>query len=152
VTSPILAQKDGFLIDTDPAATDMDVVTGFLAKSYWARGLSREVIERSIRNSMVWNLRENAGGAQIGFARAVSDRVRFAWLSDVFVLETHRGRSLGFFLVKEVLGDPRVVDVERWLLGTRDMHPLYRRFGFEDAPAGRYMVRSRRAGQKAPTV
>lgn len=141
----VLARHAGYLIDTDPAATDMEVVTGFLAASYWARGLARDTVERSIRNAMVWNLRDEADGRQVGFARAVSDTVRFAWLSDVFVLEAARGRGLGLFLMQTVLADPRVAEVERWLLGTRDMHPLYRRFGFEDAPAGRYMIRSRRS-------
>ncbi|MDX1540592.1 MAG: GNAT family N-acetyltransferase [Geminicoccaceae bacterium] len=139
----VLVRRHGCLIDTEPATTDLELVTSVLAGSYWAAGLSREVLERSIRHALVWNLREDAGGAQLGFARVVTDTVRFAWLSDVFIIERARGRGLGRFLVETVLPDPRVAAVERWLLATRDMHPLYRQFGFEDVPDGRYMVRAR---------
>lgn len=139
----VLARQDGFTIDTERAATDLDVVCGFLANAWWTAGMPRATIERAVRASLVWNLRVEASGAQVGFARAVTDGVRFGWLSDVFVLDEFRGRGLGAFLVGAVLSDPRVGDVGRWLLATRDVHPLYRRFGFEDAPAGRYMVRSR---------
>ena len=140
----VAARRDGFLIDTDPAAVDLDLVTGFLRQSYWASGVPPDVLERSIRNALVWSLKQEAGGVQVGFARVVTDLARFAWLSDVFVLEAFRGRGLGRFLVGTVLEDPRLREVPRWMLGTRDMHPLYRRFGFEDAPEGRYMVLIRR--------
>lgn len=139
----VLARRDGFAIDNDPAATDLDAVCSFLARAWWSAELPRATLEASVRNALVWNLRVEASGAQVGFARAVTDCVRFGWLSDVFVLEPYRGRGLGAFLLGTLLADPRVAEVERWLLATRDVHPLYRRFGFVDAPAGRYMVRTR---------
>jgi GNAT superfamily N-acetyltransferase len=70
----------------------------------------------------------------------LTDRARVAWLSDVFVVDEYRGHGLGKWLVETIMADPRLSPVGRWLLATRDAHDLYRRFGWEDAPADRYMV------------
>lgn len=135
-------RRGGFAIATDPAATDLDVVCGFLESSYWARGLPRELLERSVRGALVYNLIDESRGRQVGFARVVTDRARIALLSDVFVLEEYRGRGLGKWLVQTVQDDPRLATVRRWILATDDAHGLYRQHGWEDVPLGRYMHRS----------
>jgi GNAT superfamily N-acetyltransferase len=137
-------RRAGFVISTDPAATDLVQVCGFLASTYWAKDVPRQVLEQSIRTALVYNLIDQASGRQVGFARVVSDRARFAWLSDVFVLEAYRGQGLGAWLVQTVLDDPRLAQVGRFLLATADAHGLYRRHGWQDAPPGRYMTLERR--------
>lgn len=133
-------RRAGFTIAADPAATDLDLVCGFLATSYWATGLAREVLERSIEGALVYNLIKDASCRQVGFARVVTDQARVAWLSDVFVLESHRGRGLGRWLVQTVMDDPRLAAVRRWMLATDDAHGLYRQLGWQEAPAGHYMT------------
>jgi GNAT superfamily N-acetyltransferase len=141
MTEPYRAwRRDGFVISTDPAATDLDQVCNFLATTYWAKGLPRHVVEGSIRAALVYNLIDEANGRQAGFARVVSDLTRFAWLSDVFVLEAYRGKGLGGWLVQTVLDDSRLALVGRFLLATADAHRLYRRLGWEDVRPGRYMA------------
>lgn len=98
------AERDGYIVSDDPAKLDLDLVCGFLAGSYWARDTPRETIRRSIENSRAFGLYR--GGEQAGFARAVTDYARFAYLADVFVLEAHRGRGLGAWLVECVLHRP----------------------------------------------
>jgi GNAT superfamily N-acetyltransferase len=136
-------RQGGFVIATDPAATDLDVVCGFLEGSYWAKGVPREVLERSVRAALVYNLIDEARGCQVGFARVVTDHARMAWLSDVFVLDAYRARGLGKWLVQTVQDDPRLATIRRWVLATDDAHGLYRQHGWEDAPPGRYMHRHR---------
>jgi GNAT superfamily N-acetyltransferase len=138
-----LARQGAFLITSDPAATDIDLVCGFLHGTYWARDIPREALERSIRTALAYNLLDQTEGRQIGFARVVTDEVRFAWLSDVFVLDPYRGRGLARWLVRTALDDPRLRAVGRWLLATQDAHGLYRRLGFEDVNPGRYMLLTR---------
>jgi GNAT superfamily N-acetyltransferase len=133
-------RRAGFVISTDPAATDLDQVCGFLATTYWAKDIPRETLEQSIRAALPYNLIEAASGRQVGFARVVTDQTRFAWLSDVFVLEAYRGRGLGKWLAQAVLDDPRLARVNRFLLATADAHGLYREQGWRDAPPGRYMI------------
>jgi GNAT superfamily N-acetyltransferase len=133
-------RRAGFTIATDPATTDLDVVCSFLASSYWAEGLPRTVLERSIAGALVYNLIEDGSERQVGFARVVTDHARIAWLSDVFVLESHRGCGLGCWLVRSVMDDPRLQGVRRWVLATDDAHGLYRQFGWQDAPQGLYMT------------
>jgi N-acetylglutamate synthase-like GNAT family acetyltransferase len=116
-------------VDTDPSRLDMGVIHGFLAQSYWARGIPRALVERAVRNSLCFGLYE--GERQVGFARVVSDQATFAYLADVFVLESHRGRGLSKILVAAVVADPRLQGLRRWMLATRDAHGLYARFGFE---------------------
>ena len=123
-----------YTISTDPARLDLDVVHGFLARSYWATGRSRERVERAIAGSLPFGLYHRTG--QVGFARVVTDRVVIAFLADVFVLEAHRGKGLGKWLVEVATGTPDLQKVRRWLLGTRDAHGLYRQFGFTDPEPG----------------
>jgi len=117
-----------FRISDAPDEIDLDFVHQFLASSYWARGISKETVERSIRHALVFGLYR--GGRPIGFARAVTDRATFAYLADVFVSESERGQGLGAWLVETVLQHPELRGLRRWMLATRDAHALYRRFGF----------------------
>jgi GNAT superfamily N-acetyltransferase len=130
-------------ISSDPARLDRDVIFRYLSEeSYWARGRSREVIDRGIDNSIVFGA--YLGDEQVGFARAVSDRATFAWLADVFVLPGHRSHGLGKRLVEAALGHPELDGVLRWMLGTADAHELYRRYGFTEVQGEtRFMARER---------
>jgi GNAT superfamily N-acetyltransferase len=132
---------DGYEISTDPERLDRHAVWRFLRTSYWANGIDLDRVARSIENSLSFGLYAPDGG-QAGFARAVSDRVRFAWLGDVFVLEAHRRKGLGVWLVETVLSHPDLADL-RILLGTADAHGLYSRFGFVPIEPDRMMERRR---------
>ena len=116
-------------ISTDPARLDLDVVHGFLAgSSYWATGISREVVERAVRHSLCFGA--YAGDGQVGFARVVTDHATYAYVSDVFVLPSHRGRGVGKRLMAAIVAHPELQGLRRWHLATRDAHGLYRQFGF----------------------
>ena len=115
-------------ITTDPAALDVALIHRYLTGSYWAAGIPLETVRRSIEGSLNFGLFE--GDAQIGFARLVTDRATFAWLADVFVLESHRGRGLSKWLMETVIAHPDLQGLRRWVLATRDAHGLYARYGF----------------------
>lgn len=132
-------RRDGYEISTDPERLDLDAIWGFLRTSYWASGIDREVVKRALDNSLAFGLFA-PDGSQAGFARAVTDRARFAWLADVFVLDRHRGRGLGVWLVETVLAHPELAGIQ-WVLRTADAHGLYERFGFRAADASRMMER-----------
>ena len=117
-----------FTISTDPSRLDVDMIHGFLTRSYWAEGRSRERVARAIAHSLPFGLYHPTG--QVGFARVVTDHVVVAYLADVFVLEAQRGKGLGTWLVETVVGAPELGKLRRWILGTRDAHGLYRKFGF----------------------
>jgi len=116
-------------ISTDAARMDVDAVHAFLAQTYWARGIPRETVARAMAHSLCFGVFD--GGAQVGFARVVTDQATFAYLADVYLLESHRGRGLARRLVQAVLAHPRLQGLRRWLLVTRDAHALYRQQGFE---------------------
>jgi GNAT superfamily N-acetyltransferase len=137
----VRALGDGYELDDDRDRVDVDAVHRFLAEeSYWAKGRTREHVERLVREaSCVVGL--YLGGAQVGFCRAVSDDTSFAYLADVYVLPEHRGRGLGEELVREMV-DRGPYAQRAWLLHTSDMHPLYRKLGFA-APSPKVMERPR---------
>jgi N-acetylglutamate synthase-like GNAT family acetyltransferase len=143
-----IARRDGFEISTDQARLDLDLVCGFLQGSYWAEGIPREKLEASFRNARAFGVYAEEG-AQVGFARVVTDGVRFAYLSDLFILENLRGKGLGKWLMEAICAHDRLADVERWFLITRDAQDFYRPLGFEDAPEGIVMLRS---ALKEPSV
>ena len=133
-------RRGEYTITTDPARVDLDVVHGFLAASYWAKDIPREVVRRSIEHSLNFSLWH--GPDQVGFSRVITDYATFAYLGDVFVLEPHRGRGLSKWMMEVVVGHPRLQGFRRWVLLTRDAHGLYRQFGFAAiAVPERYMER-----------
>ena len=123
-------EKNGFEISTDAGRLDHDAIHEFLRRSYWAAGIPREMLDRSIEHALCFGLYE--GPRQIGFARVITDRATFAYLSDVYVLEEYRGRGLATWLMEAVLAYPDLQGLRRWMLATQDAHGLYRKVGFRD--------------------
>jgi GNAT superfamily N-acetyltransferase len=121
----------GIVVTTDPSRLDLDAVHGFLTQSYWARGIPREVVVRAVENSLCFGAFD--GERQVGFARVVTDRATFAYVCDVFVLESERGRGVGKCLMRAIKAHPELQALRRWTLSTRDAHGLYEQFGFQGA-------------------
>ena len=104
--------------------------------------MPREVFDRSLEHSLCFALRDQEGTLQ-GFARAVTDRATFAYLTDVFVPTETRGRGAGKFLIDAILAHPELLHLKRWMLATRNAHGLYAQFGFGELPnPSRFMVRN----------
>ncbi len=121
-------RRDTYLISTDAARLDLNVVHTFLRESYWASGIPLEVVKRSIEYSLSFGLYHE--DRQIGFARVITDYATFAYVCDVFVLESYQGQGLGTWLMQVIMEHPDLQGLRRWILATRDAHELYRKFGF----------------------
>lgn len=120
--------KGTYSISANPKRLDLDAIHGFLSRSFWAKGIPKKLVAKSIRNSLcfgVFHQRE-----QVGFARVVTDRATYAYLCDVYILESHRGKGLSKRLVEAVMAHPDLQGLRRFQLVTRDAHGLYKRFGF----------------------
>jgi GNAT superfamily N-acetyltransferase len=132
---------DGLELDDSKDRIDRTEVHRFISEvSYWGEGRPRETQDRLIDEaSRVVGLYD--GNRQIGFCRAFTDGLAAAYLADVYVLEEYRGRGLGEELVREIVENGPDAGV-KWLLHTTDMHPLYRKFGFEEP---NYKVMERRS-------
>jgi GNAT superfamily N-acetyltransferase len=123
-----LWSQGDYEISTDPARIDVELVYEFLTNSYWAKGISLETVQRSIENSILFGVYH--GPQQVGFARVISDCATFAYLADVFILPSHRGRGLSRWLMECIVGHPDLQGLRRWMLATRDAHGLYQQYGF----------------------
>jgi GNAT superfamily N-acetyltransferase len=127
--------RGDYTISTDPSRLDVDVIHSFLRTAYWAgEHLPREIVERSIENSLCFGVyvdgAQAPSPAQVGFARAITDYATFAYVADVFILPEHRGKKLGVWLMECVASHPRLQNLRRWMLGTRDAHTLYEKTGW----------------------
>ena len=122
-------QRGEYSISTDRARLNLDLIHNYLStETYWATGRSREVVERSIENSLSFGIYK--AGEQVGFARIVTDYATFGWVADVFVLPDHRGQGLSKWLMEVILAHPQLQGFRRWVLSTKDAHGVYGRFGF----------------------
>ncbi len=122
-------QQGEYEIDTDASRLDIPLIHSFLSEStYWAKGRPIEVVRRSIRNSIPFGVYSSSG--QVGFSRVITDYATFAWIADVFIVPEHRGKGLSKWLMKTILEHPELQGFRRWVLGTRDAHGLYAKFGF----------------------
>jgi len=123
-------RRGEYVISTDPSLLDLDVVHGFLQRTYWAAERPLETLKRSVEGSLNFGLYRAKDRRQVGFARVVTDFATFAWLCDVFIDEAHRGQGLGVWLVETVVEHPELHRLRLWMLGTRDAHGLYEKIGF----------------------
>jgi GNAT superfamily N-acetyltransferase len=117
-----------FLLSTDPQRLDLNVIHSFLTDCYWAKGIPFEVVARSIQNSLCFGVYTQ--DKQVAFARVISDFATYAYVGDVFVLESFRGHGLGKWMMESIMQHPRLQGLRRWSLVTNDAHDLYAQFGF----------------------
>ena len=121
-------KRGEYAISSEPGRLDLEVVHDFLTNSYWAKGVSEELVRRSIEYSLCFGVYHEQ--TQVGFARVITDRATFAYLADVFIVEQHRGHGLGKWLIETIVTHPELSGLRRWILVTRDAHDLYRQYGF----------------------
>jgi len=130
----------GYEVSTDPARIDIDYVHRYLSReSYWAGAIPRDVVARSIANALSFGLYD-PDGAQVGFARVITDRATFAWLADVFIDPAAQGLGLGKGLMDVVVAHPDLQGLRRFMLVTADAHGLYERYGFAAIPKPEMMM------------
>ena len=137
VYSLVEERRGEYWLTTDVARMDVDAIHGYLTRVYWSEGIPRDVVERSMKNSLCFGL--FCGAEQVGFARVITDYATFAYVADVFVLEQHRGRGLATWLMQFVMKHPRLQGLRRWALATRDAHGLYEKVGFRLLNPDRWM-------------
>jgi GNAT superfamily N-acetyltransferase len=126
---PVNANHGEYQMSTDRQRIDIAAVHAFLTQSYWSPGIPRGVVERAIENSLCFGV--YFGAQQVGFARVITDKATFAYLADVFIIESHRGKGLSTWLMEFVTAHEELQGLRRFLLATKDAHALYAKFGFE---------------------
>jgi GNAT superfamily N-acetyltransferase len=138
-------RDDGYTVTDDRASLDVPLIHRWLSEeSYWAKGCTVEAVAKSIERSVSLGCFSPLG-AQVGFARWVTDGATFGWLCDVFVDDDFRGQGLGKFIVKTAVDHPEIQSIRLLLLGTSDAHELYRRVGFVEVPEPQRWMELRRA-------
>lgn len=122
--------KQGYLFTTDKSKMNIGIIHQFLCEqSYWAKGIPKTIVETSITHSLCHGiLHENN---LVAFARVITDQATFAILVDVFVLKSHRGKGLSKWLTEEVLANPKLKTIRKFILNTDTAQSLYARFGFK---------------------
>lgn len=137
VENGLWIKEDGFYISNNKEFLDPSAIHQYLKNEayWWDEGVTFEIINELIRNSTLCygiyeGNPEKGQGKQAGFARVVSDLVRFSWLGDVFVLPQYRGKGLSKWLIETIVSHPRLKGTN-FMLATQDAHTLYSRFGFE---------------------
>lgn len=122
---------DGYEMSTDPARLDAELIHQWLSlDAYWALGRSREKHDKAVANSLNFGVYDSASGAQVGYARVVTDQATFAWLCDVYIAPAVRGTGLGTALVTAVRDHLAPLGLRRILLCTADAHGVYAKVGF----------------------
>lgn len=123
-------ENQGYCISTDPGLLDVTLIHSFLStESYWNQGVPLEKVQRCIRHSLNFGLYHQ--GQQVGYARVISDFTAIAYLGDVFILSSHRGKGLGKWLIAAIMDHEALQGLRRWILLTKDAHGLYAQNGWQ---------------------
>ncbi len=120
----------GYTLSTHQSDMDFSTIHEFLKSSYWAKGIPQDTLQTALDNSLCFGVFTQEG-LQVGFARVVTDYATFGYLSDVFVVPSHRGKGLCQWLLQAVFEHPQLQNFRRFMLATADAHGLYSRFGFK---------------------
>ncbi|OBT12118.1 GNAT family acetyltransferase [Vibrio sp. UCD-FRSSP16_10] len=120
----------GFKISTNPNELDFEFIYQFISESYWAKGIPKQTLHKALSNSLCFAV-FNDRGEQVGFARLITDKATFAYLADVFIIESYQGLGLSKWLVQTIIEHPDLQGLRRMLLATKDAHSLYAQFGFK---------------------
>jgi GNAT superfamily N-acetyltransferase len=122
--------KDNYTISTDKSRLDADAIHDYLCNhSYWAKGRTMENVLRTIEHSICFGLYH--GREQVGFARVITDYTTFGYLADVYILPGHRAKGLAQWMMEVIIKHPQLQGLRRFMLATKDAHPLYEKFGFK---------------------
>ena len=134
-------ERDGLLLSTDRSKVDVPGMLHMLLHSHWGGAMTKERLERAMENSICVGVYDVAqSGVQLAFARVVTDLATYAYLTDVIVAESARGRGIGTWMVETIVEHPDLQGLRRMALFTRDAKGLYERFGFStDPPQSVYM-------------
>lgn len=122
-------RREDYLITTDKSKIDIEYVHQFLGNTYWAKNIPLDTFQRCINGSICYSVFHLT--KQVGFARVVTDEATFAYLADVFIDENYRGKGLSRWLMEVIMAQPSLQGLRRFMLGTRDAHGLYEKFGFK---------------------
>lgn len=139
-------RREGLLISTDRKKLDVELIYQFLTnEAYWSPSVSKDKVMRQLKHALCFGLytENNERRQQLGFARVVTDYTNFAHVADVFILEPHRGRGLGTWLMQSVLAHPELQGLKEWTLQTRDAHGFYKQFGFAGPSSLEYRLSMR---------
>lgn len=120
----------GYQLSSSQQDMDIDVIHSFISSSYWAEGIPRETMQIAIDNSLCFGV-FTEDNTQVAFARMITDCATFAYLSDVFVLDNHRGKGISKWLMHAIISHPKLQRIRRMVLATSDAHGLYEQFGFK---------------------
>ncbi len=121
--------KKNYYINSDKSQLDIEVIHLFLTNSYWAKNIPKKVVQTAIDNSLCFGVYDNKKH-QVGFARVITDKATFAYLSDVFILPKHRQQGLSKLLISEIQQHPELHNIRRFMLATADAHKLYQQYQF----------------------
>lgn len=133
--------KSKILITTDKSKFNFPLIYQYITNSYWSKGISLEKVKKSIENSYCYGIFLDS--KQIGFARIITDFSSFAYLLDVFILDEYQNMGFGKKLLNSIFNDPKLVEVKKWMLATKDAHLLYKKYGFEELinSDNKYMIK-----------
>lgn len=133
-----------YTISDDKTRLDIDIIGGFLSRSYWANERPIEKTQKAIEHSLCYGVYDQ--NRQIGFARVITDGATMYYLCDVFIDEQYRGQGIGKKLVETIINSEALQGING-LLGTKDAHSLYESYGFNRV-ADRFMRRAAVAEQR----
>ena len=123
-------QQGEYIISTDRRKLNIEVIHGYLKNAYWSKNKPKALVQKSIKGSICFGVYHNK--QQVGFARVITDLTTFGYLADVFIVPDYQGKGLGKLLIKTIMECPDLQGFRGWLLGTRDAHGLYAKYGFRE--------------------
>ncbi|GAA4886274.1 GNAT family N-acetyltransferase [Flaviramulus aquimarinus] len=124
----MIALDDNIYFSSDFDDMDLALIYKFVKNSYWGESRTFEEQKTASKNTINFGLFHNK--KQMAYARVMTDKVFFAYLLDVFVIEAYQGKGYSKLLIDNILNFPELKNIDKWMLATKDAHELYKKFDF----------------------
>ncbi|WP_298239334.1 GNAT family N-acetyltransferase [uncultured Algibacter sp.] len=122
--------KKGIYFSSNFNDMNLELIYRFIKNSYWGTSRTFEEQKTASENTINFGLFHNEN--QIAYSRVMTDKVFFAYLLDVFVVEDYQGKGYSKLLIDQILSYPELKNIDKWMLATKDAHSLYTKFGFTE--------------------
>lgn len=121
-----------FIITENLSFSHQEQLLALYHQMWWADKRTSEEINEVIENSsFIVCVIDNTKNAVVGFARILTDYFTLAYVFDVIVCESYRGKNLGKVIMNYIIDHEKLKNIMHITLACKkDMIPFYQQFGF----------------------
>lgn len=122
-----------YAITHDLSPNQITQLMELFKEMWWTKERTESEVSIMLKTSLSFGLVEQSTKNLVGYARILTDEIKYAFIFDVMLVEHLRGTGLGKKLMKAIITHPKLQKITRFeLTCAPDMVAFYEKFGFSE--------------------